>query len=256
MRALPRRPFQIREFIQQTWFIATVTILPTALVAIPFGAVIALQLGSLTRQLGAQSFTGSASVLAVLREASPIVTALLIAGAGGSAICADLGARKIRDEIDALEGMGVPSLPFLVTTPIVAGFIAVIPLYVLGLLTSYFATRTIATQEYGQSTGTYDHYFNLFLPPQDVLWSFLKVLVFAVVIILTHCYYGYRASGGPAGVGLAGGRAGPFSIVAGKGIPPFPSPGPLGAPTTPPGAGGGGGWGRGRGSRSRWRGRG
>jgi phospholipid/cholesterol/gamma-HCH transport system permease protein len=85
---------------------------------------------------------------------------------------------------------------------------------VLGLLTSYFATRLIATQAYGQSTGTYDHYINLFLPPQDVFWSFLKVLVFAVVIILTHCYYGYRASGGPAGVGMAVGRAVRFSIVA------------------------------------------
>jgi phospholipid/cholesterol/gamma-HCH transport system permease protein len=85
---------------------------------------------------------------------------------------------------------------------------------VLGLLTSYFATRTIATQAYGQSEGTYDHYFNMFLPPEDVGWSFLKVGVFAVVIILTHCYYGYRAGGGPAGVGLAVGRAVRFSIVA------------------------------------------
>src|SRR6478752_7536093 len=106
-RAVFKRPFQVREFIQQCWFIASVTILPTALVAIPFGAVIALQLGSLTRQLGAQSFTGAASVLAVLREASPIVTALLIAGAGGSAICADLGSRKIREEIDAMEVLGI-----------------------------------------------------------------------------------------------------------------------------------------------------
>src|SRR5919198_1309069 len=79
-RGLFRRPFQVREFIQQAWFIASVTIIPTALVAIPFGAVIALQLGSLTRQLGAQSFTGAASVLAVIREASPIVTALIISG--------------------------------------------------------------------------------------------------------------------------------------------------------------------------------
>jgi phospholipid/cholesterol/gamma-HCH transport system permease protein len=103
VRTIPRRPFQAREFIQQAWFVASVTILPTALVSIPFGAVIALQIGSLTRQLGAQSFSGAASVLAVLREASPIVTALLIAGAGGTAICADLGARKIRDEIDAMQ---------------------------------------------------------------------------------------------------------------------------------------------------------
>ena len=97
-----KRPFQTREFLQQAWFIASVTIIPTALVAIPFGAVIALQVGGLIKQFGAQSFTGSAAVLAVVREAGPIATALLIAGAGGSAICADLGARKIREELDAM----------------------------------------------------------------------------------------------------------------------------------------------------------
>ena len=102
------------------------TILPTALVAIPFGAVIALQLGSLTRQLGAQSFTGSASVLAVLREASPIVTALLIAGAGGSAICADLGARKIRDEIDAMEVLGISPIQRLVVPRVLASMLVAV----------------------------------------------------------------------------------------------------------------------------------
>src|SRR6195952_3310987 len=107
VRLVFKRPFQGREFIQQAWFIASVTILPTALVAIPFGAVIALQLGTLTRQLGAQPSPGAPSVLAVIREASPIVCALLIAGAGGSAICADLGSRKIRDEIDAMEVLGI-----------------------------------------------------------------------------------------------------------------------------------------------------
>jgi phospholipid/cholesterol/gamma-HCH transport system permease protein len=99
-RASVRLPFQLREFLQQAWFVASVTIIPTALVAIPFGAVIALQVGGLIKQFGAQAFTGSAAVLAVVREASPIATALLIAGAGGSAICADLGARKIREELD------------------------------------------------------------------------------------------------------------------------------------------------------------
>src|SRR3546814_1836725 len=110
LRALFRRPFQLREFIQQAWFIASVTILPTALVSIPFGAVLALQVGNLTKQIGAQSFTGAVAVLGIVREASPIVTALLIAGAGGSAICADLGSRKIRDEIDAMEVLGVSPL--------------------------------------------------------------------------------------------------------------------------------------------------
>src|SRR5689334_23863003 len=81
VRGLFQRPFQLREFIQQSWFIASVTILPTALVAIPFGAVISLQFGSLARQLGAQSYTGAGSVLATVQQASPLVTALLVAGA-------------------------------------------------------------------------------------------------------------------------------------------------------------------------------
>src|SRR5690349_8487580 len=118
-----RRPFQGREFVQQAWFIASVTILPTSLVAIPFGAVIALQLGTLTRQLGAQSFTGAASVLAVIREASPIVCALLIAGAGGSAICADLGSRKIREEIDAMEVLGISPIQRLVVPRVLAAML-------------------------------------------------------------------------------------------------------------------------------------
>jgi phospholipid/cholesterol/gamma-HCH transport system permease protein len=120
---------------------------------------------------------------------------------------------RISEEIDALEVMAIPSLPFLVTTRIIAGLVAVIPLYVVGLLASYFATRLTVTTFYGQSTGTYDHYFHLFLPPGDVLWSFGKVLVFAVLVILVHCYHGYHATGGPAGVGVAVGRAVRTSIV-------------------------------------------
>ncbi|MFC9019770.1 MlaE family ABC transporter permease, partial [Streptomyces albidoflavus] len=119
-RAIFRRPFQFREFVEQFWFIASVTILPAALVSIPFGAVIALQVGSLTQQLGAQSFTGGASVLAVIQQASPLIVALLIAGAGGSAICADLGSRKIREELDAMEVMGVSPVQRLVVPRVLA----------------------------------------------------------------------------------------------------------------------------------------
>ena len=104
---------------------------------------------------------------------------------------------RISEEVDALEVMGVPSLPFLVTTRMIAGFVAVIPLYVVGLLASYLATRTIATVYFGQSAGTYDYYFHLFLPPGDVLWSFGKVLVFSVIVVLIHCYYGYTAQRRP-----------------------------------------------------------
>ena len=178
------------------------------------GTEVGLQGYAALNQLGTSAFTGFLSAYFNTREIAPLVAGLALSATVGCGFTAQIGAMRINEEIDALEVMGVPSLPFLVTTRIIAGFVAVIPLYVLGLLTSYFATRTIATDFYGQSAGTYDHYFNLFLPPEDVLWSFVKVMIFSVVIILTHCYYGYRASGGPAGVGLAVGRAVRFSIVA------------------------------------------
>ena len=104
------RPFQWREFIQQAWFIASVTILPTALIAIPFGAIVSLQTGSLIKQLGAESYTGAASVLVVIQQGSPLVTSLLIAGAAGSAVAADLGSRTIREEIDAMEAVSYTHL--------------------------------------------------------------------------------------------------------------------------------------------------
>ena len=127
---------------------------------------------------------------------------------------AQLGAMRISEEIDALEVMGIPSVPYLVTTRIIAGLVAVIPLYIVGLFASYFATRFIVTGYFHQSGGTYDHYFHQFLVPTDVFYSFLKVIIFSVVIMLIHCYYGYFARGGPAGVGVAVGRAVRTSIVA------------------------------------------
>src|SRR5207237_5997407 len=97
------------------WFIAKVTSIPVVFVSIPFGMVIALHVGSFSRQLGAEATTGAAMVLAIVREAAPVSTALLIAGAGGSAMTADLGSRKIRDEIDAMEVMAVDPIQRLVT---------------------------------------------------------------------------------------------------------------------------------------------
>jgi phospholipid/cholesterol/gamma-HCH transport system permease protein len=135
-------------------------------------------------------------------------------GLSGYAALNQLGAMRISEEVDALEVMAIPSMPFLVATRVIGGLIAIVPLYVVGLLSSYFASRLVVTQFYGQSSGTYDYYFNAFLPPGDVLWSFGKVLVFSVTVILIHCYHGYTATGGPAGVGVAVGRAVRTSIVA------------------------------------------
>jgi phospholipid/cholesterol/gamma-HCH transport system permease protein len=177
------------------------------------GVVVGLQGYTALNEIGTAAFTGFISAYFNTREIAPIVAGLALSATVGAGFTAQLGAMRISEEVDALEVMGIPSLPYLVTTRVIAGFVAVIPLYVLGLLTSYLASREITVLLYGQSPGTYDHYFNLFLPPQDVLWSFGKVLVFSVVIIMTHCYFGYRASGGPAGVGVAVGRAVRTTIV-------------------------------------------
>ncbi len=178
------------------------------------GSQVGLQGYSSLNQLGTGAFTGFVSAYLNTREIAPLVAGLALAATVGCGFTAQLGAMRISEEVDALEVMGIPSLPFLVTTRMIAGFVAVVPLYVLGLLSSYGATRFIVVHYFGQSAGTYDHYFHLFLPPIDVLFSFLKVMVFAVVIILIHCYYGYNASGGPAGVGVAVGKAVRTSIVA------------------------------------------
>ncbi|MFJ8668568.1 MlaE family ABC transporter permease [Streptomyces sp. NPDC093600] len=178
------------------------------------GTEVGLQGYAALNQLGTSNFVAFLSAYFNTREIAPLVAGLALSATVGAGFTAQLGAMRISEETDALEVMGVPSLPFLVTTRMIAGFVAVVPLYVVGLLSSYFAARTITTGYYGQSAGTYDHYFQQYLPPVDVLWSFGKVIVFAVVIILVHCYYGYHASGGPAGVGVAVGRGVRTSIVA------------------------------------------
>ncbi|MDI5978333.1 MlaE family ABC transporter permease [Amycolatopsis magusensis] len=178
------------------------------------GAVVGIQGYSALNQVGTSAFAGFISAYFNTREIAPLVAGIALSATVGCGFTAQLGAMRISEEIDALEVMGVPSIPYLVATRIVAGFLAIIPLYAIGLLTSYVASRQVTIWFFGQSAGTYDHYFQLFLPPIDVLWSFLKVLVFSIIVVLSHCYYGYRASGGPAGVGVAVGRAVRTAIVA------------------------------------------
>src|SRR5215475_3321251 len=178
------------------------------------GTEVGLQGYQALDQLGSSAFTGFISAYFNTREICPLVAALALSATVGSGFTAQLGAMRVAEEVDALEVMAVPSLPFLVTTRMIAGFIAMIPLYVIGLLSGYLATRTIATVYFGQSPGTYDYYFHLFLPPTDVLWSFGKALVFGMLVVLIHCYYGFHASGGPAGVGVAVGRAVRLAIVS------------------------------------------
>ncbi|MBY8874886.1 ABC transporter permease [Micromonospora sp. PLK6-60] len=203
LRGIGRRPVQVREFVQQAWFISSVSILPAALVAIPFGAVIALQLGSLVRQLGAQSFTGAASVLAVVREAGPIVTALIIAGAGGSAICADLGSRKIREELDAMQVLGIDPIHRLVVPRVLAAMLVAVLLNglvsVVGVSGGYLFNVILQ----GGTPGAYVASFQALGQLPDLLVGEVKALLFGATAALVASYQGMTAKGGPKGVGDA-----------------------------------------------------
>lgn len=202
-RGLFRRPFQWREFLQQAWFIASVTIIPTALIAIPFGAVIALQVGGLIKQFGAQSFTGSASVLAVIQQAAPIGTALLIAGAGGSAIAADLGARKIREELDAMMVLGIDPIQRLVAPRILACMLVAVFLNglvsVVGVAGGY--VFNVILQD--GTPGAYIASFTMLAQLPDIWIGMVKALAFGLISAVVACYMGMNAGGGPKGVGDA-----------------------------------------------------
>ena len=164
--------------------------------------------------IGAEAFTGFVSAFANTREITPLIAGVTLAAQVGAGFTAELGAMRVNEEIDALEVMAVRPVPYLVSTRIIAALIAVIPLYLISLFASYIATELIVTDLLGLSDGTYSHYFTLFLPPIDVLYSLLKAIVFAISVALIHCYYGFNASGGPAGVGVAVGKAIRASIVA------------------------------------------
>jgi phospholipid/cholesterol/gamma-HCH transport system permease protein len=226
VRALVWAPRTIRRYLKETLRLLTEVCFGTGGLAVIGGTlgvmigmtmftglIVGMQGYAALNQLGTAALTGFISAYFNTREVAPLAAGLALSATVGCGFTAQLGAMRISEEIDALEVMAIPSMPYLVTTRVLAGIAAVIPLYAVGLLSSYLASRQITVWLYGQSAGTYDHYFTLFLPPEDVLWSFLKVIVFSALVILSHCYYGYTAQGGPAGVGVAVGRAVRTSIV-------------------------------------------
>jgi len=177
------------------------------------GTVVGMQGYAALDQIGTSTLNGFISAYFNTREIAPLVAALAMSATVGAGFTAQLGAMRINEEIDAVKVMGLGTIPYLVSTRVVAGFVAIIPLYVVGLLTSYAGSRMVTVYFHGQSAGTYDHYFQLFLPPIDILLSFGKVLIFSILIILIHCRLGFYASGGPSGVGIAVGRSVRRTIV-------------------------------------------
>jgi phospholipid/cholesterol/gamma-HCH transport system permease protein len=178
------------------------------------GALVAVQGYNQFADIGVEALTGFASAYFNVRLIAPLTAGIGLASTIGAGATAQLGAMRINEEIDALEVMGIRSIAYLASSRVVAGVVVVIPLYCVAVIMSFLAARFGTTAVYGQSTGVYDHYFNTFLNPTDVVWSFFLAITMAIVIMLVHTYYGYTASGGPAGVGEAVGRAVRTSLIS------------------------------------------
>jgi phospholipid/cholesterol/gamma-HCH transport system permease protein len=178
-----------------------------AALALAAGATVGVQAFTGLSQIVAESFVGLAGSYANTREITPLIAAVALSAQVGAAFTAEIGAMRVSEEIDALEVMSVPSLVYLVCTRLVAIVVALVPLYLVALFTSFLGTRLMTTQVFDMSPGLYDYYFNLYLPPIDIVYSLAKVIVFAVEVCLIHSYYGYYATGGPVGVGRAVGVA-------------------------------------------------
>ncbi|BBZ59127.1 ABC transporter permease [Mycolicibacterium monacense] len=190
------------------------TIVIVGFLTLSAGSLIAVQAYSQLQQVGVEALAGFTSAFLNVRLVSPLVAGIGLAATIGAGATAQLGAMRISEEVDALEVMGIRSVAYLASSRVLAGVIVVIPLYCIAVLAAFAATRTGTTLVYGQSTGVYDHYFYTFLNPTDLIYSFLQAISMAVVVMLVHTYYGFTATGGPAGVGEAVGRAVRTSLVA------------------------------------------
>ena len=201
--AVIHRRFSYNEFFEQAWFLVSVSLLPTLLIALPFGLVLVLEVGSLANQIGAPSFVGAVDAVGTVREAAPVIVAIVLAGAGGSAVCADLGARTIRDEIAAMQVMGLDEVERLVAPRMFAMVVVSVMLNgivaMAGIISGYIADVTVL---HG-AAGGFLNSFTTFAQPQDIIESELKAVVFGVLAAIVASYKGLNVKKGPAGVGEA-----------------------------------------------------
>jgi phospholipid/cholesterol/gamma-HCH transport system permease protein len=182
-------------------------------VTLSAGSLIAIQGFASLGNIGVEAFTGFFAALANVRIVAPVVTGTALASTVGAGATAELGAMRISEEIDALEVMGIKSISYLVATRVTAGGVVIIPLYTLAIVLSFIAAQLVTTLFYGQSVGTYEHYFTTFLRPSDVFWSFAITIIIALCVLVNHCYFGFNASGGPVGVGEAVGKSMRASLI-------------------------------------------
>ena len=190
----------LSEFIDQTAFVAGAAFLPTVFVTIPVGVTLSIQFSVLAGQVGASSLAGAATGLVIIRQAAPLVAAMLLAVAVGSAVCADLGSRAMREEIQAMEVMGVspvrrlvvPRLAALMTVGVLLTGITFFVGYVAGYIFNVFLQNGTA--------GSFIATFSSFSDVGDMWLAFAKSIVFGMIVAIVSCQKGLDSHGGPAGV--------------------------------------------------------
>ncbi|WP_156516394.1 MULTISPECIES: ABC transporter permease [unclassified Rhodococcus (in: high G+C Gram-positive bacteria)] len=207
------RTFPFSEFIRQCAFMASTSVIPTLLVAIPFGVIVSVQVGAIAGQVGATSFAGAANGLGIIRQGAPLVTALLMAGAVGSAVCADLGSRTIRDEIDAMEVMAISPLQRLVVPRLAAAMLVSVLLCgsvcFVGFITGYMFNVFVQSGTPGSYLGT----FAAFATIGDLVLALIKSVVFGAIVAIVACDKGLTTRGGPGGVANSVNAAVVISVI-------------------------------------------
>ena len=207
------RRFSWEEFILQCSFMTRVALLPTILVSIPFGVIISVQIGAVASQIGATSFIGAVNGTGVLQQGAPLVTSLLIAGAVGSAITSDLGARTVREEIDALKVMGISPVQRLVAPRLLAALLISFLLTIVVAVTAMITGYVLVVGGGQVSSGAYLGSFVSFSNPTDLYVAEFKALVFGLLATIVCCHKGLTAKGGPKGVADAVNQAVVLSVI-------------------------------------------
>lgn len=190
----------------------------TAAVMVVMGAAIgasgAIEAYSALDMVSLGQLSGLISAFANTRELAPIAAGVGFAAQAGCRMTAEIGSMRISEEIDAIESLGIRSIPFVVTTRVIAAVVSIVPTFLIALVLSYITAAAVVTGMHDEPSGVYQHYFTEFVAGWDILAAVVKVVVFAIAVILIHCYQGFFAHGGPEGVGVASGRAIRASLVA------------------------------------------
>ncbi len=212
--AMFRRPFAWRELLEQTWFVARVSIVPTVVLSIPYTVLIVFTLNIVLLDVGAGDLSGAGAALASVTQVGPVVTAIVVSGAGSTAMCADLGARTIREEIDAMKVIGVDPLQALVVPRVIAATFVALMLYsvvaVVGLVGSYFFVVFIQKV----TPGAFVAGLTLLTGLPQVIVSLVKALLFGLSAGLIACYKGLSVGSGPTAVGNAVNETVVFAFMA------------------------------------------